>query len=159
MILMEALRACSGRSRRQAIIASCSVGKSVEIALGCRVEGPRRVSDLCRSNYRQGRVFLNEWGTTIQRKHHCTSSEEAANDCHRASSTRAPNAGTCDRVESGRKTRLTIASRGDFRCYQANIGTANDRASRYRANGRSKIAVRTANGNLSAANSDAQLAK
>src|ERR1700731_2756371 len=80
MILMEALRACSGRSRRQAIIASCSVGKSVEIALGCRVEGPRRVSDLCRSNYRQGRVFLNEWGTTIQRKHHCTSSEEAAND-------------------------------------------------------------------------------
>jgi hypothetical protein len=47
---------------------------------GCRVEGPRRVSNLCRSNYRQGRVFLNEWQTTIQRKHHCTSSEEAAND-------------------------------------------------------------------------------
>jgi hypothetical protein len=31
------------------------------------------------AGWRQGRVFLNEWGTTIQRKHHCTSSEEAAN--------------------------------------------------------------------------------
>jgi hypothetical protein len=50
MIRMEAVRACSGRSRCQAIIASCSVGKSVETAPLWRVAGRFSSSVIDRSS-------------------------------------------------------------------------------------------------------------